>query len=257
MWRSLTTALFAIVFPVRDETGGLVHRDEPSGTVVATWAANVTNGGVRPPQGTSSCGPWEPVSVTDEVFNQWTNPATGEVQSLYSRECDGIQQLVWVGTYSAADLAQVAYSTAVSKVPKPLPVFSPPSAKLIVNVETWFGATPVAPVTAIAQIPGLTSTVTATATELRLDTGSKVAGDTTTVICAPWGSAAAAVGGCAWTPRYPSVQKVTGTTDKQYHATLTISWSVTWAASNGQSGDLGTITTQTPVQFTVREIQTF
>ncbi len=257
MWRGLMTALLSIAFPLRGETGGVVHDDEPSGTVVATWAANVTNGGVQRPAGTSSCGPWEPVSVTDEVFNQWTNPATGEVQLLYRRLCDDVPQVVWVGTYSAADLAQVAYASAVSKVPKPVPVFSPPSANLIVNIETWFGVTPVAPVTATAQIPGLTSTVTATATELRLDTGSKVVGDTTTVTCPPWGSATASVGGCAWTPKYPSVQKVTGTTDKRYHATLTVTWSVTWSATNGQTGDLGTITTQTAVQFTVREIQTF
>ncbi len=225
-------------------------------------ATDMTNGGVRPPAGSTSCSVWAPASVGDPAFPDSgsvtrVNPVTGDVERLWYRSCDNAVQRVWVGSITAADLAQVAYASAVSKVPKPVPVFSPPSAKLIVSVETWFGATPVAPVTAIAQIPGLTSTVTATATELRLDTGSKVAGDTTTVTCAPWGSATAAVGGCTWTPRYPSVPKVTGTSDKQYHATITITWSVTWAASNGQSGDLGTITTQTPVEFTVREIQTY
>ncbi len=243
--------------------GGGTKHDGEGGALLNTWATNATNGGVLRPAGTSSCTSWAAAQFADPAFGFGDQPTTrtnaaGDLETLYFRICDSTaRQFVWVGTYSAADLAQVAYSAAVAKVPAPVPVFSPPSANLIVNIETWFGVTPVAPVTATAQIPGLTSTVTATATELRLDTGSKVVGDTTTVTCPPWGSATASVGGCAWTPKYPSVQKVTGTTDKRYHATLTVTWSVTWSATNGQTGDLGTITTQTAVQFTVREIQTF
>ena len=127
---------------------------------------------------------------------------------------------------------------------------------MIVNFETWLGVTPQPPVTATAAIPGLSATVTAQASDIEWATGSHVTGDTTLIACQPWGSTDSATGGCAWTPAYPSVGKVTGTTDLRYHGTVTIVWQVSWQATNGASGTLGDLRTTTAVQMGVQEIQT-
>ncbi|MEP7112304.1 MAG: hypothetical protein ABI862_03475, partial [Ilumatobacteraceae bacterium] len=165
-------------------------------------------------------------------------------------------QFVYVGPHTPADVAKAAYQKVASLVPDPQVAFSPPVDKMIVNFETWLGITPSPPITATAEIPGLSATVTAEATGVEWTTGSHVAGDTTTINCQPWGSTESAQNGCSWTPAYPSVSKVTGTTDQRYHGTVTIVWQVTWEATNGDSGALGDLRTTTPIEMTVQEIQT-
>jgi hypothetical protein len=184
------------------------------------------------------------------------NPATGEASTVFFRICDGKYQFVYVGPHSPVDIARVAYQRIAALVPRPEVAFSPPVDKMIVNFESWLGITPIPPVTATAAIPGLSATVTAEASDIEWATGSLVAGDTTLIACKPWGSTAAAAGGCAWTPTYPSVGKVTGTTDLRYHGTVTIIWRVSWLATNGVSGALGDLRTTTPVEMGVQEIQT-
>jgi hypothetical protein len=127
---------------------------------------------------------------------------------------------------------------------------------MIVNLETWHGVTPSPPISATAAIPGLSATVTATASDIEWVTGSQVPGDTTLITCQPWGSTDSAQNGCAWTPTYPSVGKVTGTTDLRYHGTVTIVWQVSWQASNGASGSLPDLRTTSPIEMGVQEIQT-
>ena len=160
------------------------------------------------------------------------------------------------GPRTPEDIAAVAYQHVHELVPKPEVTFSPPVDKMIVNFETWLGVTPSDPITATAAIPGLSATVTARATDIEWITGSQVAGDTTTITCQPWGSTEFAKDGCTWTPAYPSVAKVTGTTDLRYHGTVTIVWQVTWQATNGASGSLGDLRTTTAVEMGVQEIQT-
>jgi hypothetical protein len=184
------------------------------------------------------------------------NPATGEVSTVYFRVCDGRYQFVYVGTHTAIDIAGVAYEKVAALVPRPEATFSPPLDKMIVNFETWLGVTPSAPITATASIPGLSATVTAEATDIEWSTGSHVVGDTTLISCRPWGSTSSAQDGCAWTPAYPSVAKVTGTADQRYHGSVTIVWQVSWQATNGTSGSLGALRTTSPVAMGVQEIQT-
>ncbi len=184
------------------------------------------------------------------------NATTGEQTLVYFRICDGTYQFVYVGPYSPTDVARAAYQRVTALVHKPEVAFSPPIDKMIVNFETWLGVTPQQPVTATAAIPGLSATVTAQPTSIEWTTGSRVAGDTTTISCDPWGSTESAQGGCAWTPAYPSIGKVTGTTDLRYHGTVTIVWKVSWQATNGASGTLNDLRTTTPVAMTVQEIQT-
>src|SRR4029077_4765351 len=144
------------------------------------------------------------------------DPTTGEPATIYVRSCDGKYQFVYVGPTDPQDIAEFAYQKVSSLLPDPEVAFSPPVDKMIVNFETWLGITPSAPITATASIPGLSATVTARPTDIEWVTGSKVAGDTTLITCEPWGSTESAQDGCSWTPTYPSVEKVTGTTDQRY-----------------------------------------
>ena len=217
------------------------------------------NGGVGHPAGTSSCTPWaifDGSTTEGPAGGTAINPATGQPSTIYFRICGSIYQYVYVGPHSPTDVARVAYQKVAALVPKPEVAFSPPIDKMIVNFETWLGITPSPPITATAAIPGLSATVTAQATDIEWITGSHVDGDTTTINCQPWGSTEFAKDGCTWTPAYPSVAKVTGTTDQRYHGTVTIIWQVSWQASNGASGTLGDLRTTTAIEMGVQEIQT-
>ncbi|MGZ4672860.1 MAG: hypothetical protein ACXVKP_06700 [Ilumatobacteraceae bacterium] len=217
------------------------------------------NGGVVKPAGATSCTAWQLFDGSNMggLGNPGIiNPATGEQTFVYFRTCDGVTQFVYVGPTTVTDITRVAFQKVAALVPKPEVAFSPPIDKMIVNFETWLGVTPQPPVTATAAIPGLAATVTAEPTSIEWSTGSRVTGDTTNITCEPWGSVESATGGCAWTPAYPSVGKVTGTTDLHYHGSVTIVWTVSWQATNGVSGTLADLRTTTPVRMGVQEIQT-
>lgn len=240
--------------------GGTLTPDVGGSAQISTWVISAVNGGVKPPAGISSCTPWalfDGSTFGGPTANPVTvNPATGLPATIYFRTCGTILQFVYVGPKDPVDLSRAAYQKVASLLPHPEVTFSPPIDKMVVNVETWLGVTASAPITATASIPGLSATVTAEATDIEWATGSQVAGDTTLITCLPWGSTESSRNGCAWTPAYPSVGKVTGTTDLRYHGTVTIVWNVTWQASNGASGALGDLRTTMPVQMGVQEIQT-
>jgi hypothetical protein len=245
-----------------DGVGGATGSPDPGGSSqISTWVIGAVNGGVGHPPGTSSCTPW--TLFDGSTFEGGLtpnpvviNPATGLPATIYFRTCGSVTQFVYVGPHNPVDVARVAYQKVASLVPDPQVAFSPPIDKMIVNFETWLGLTPSAPITATATIPGLSATVTAEATDIEWATGSQIAGDTTMISCHPWGSTKSAQDGCAWTPAYPSVGKVTGTTDERYHGTVTIIWQVSWQATNGASGALGELRTTTPIEMGVQEIQT-
>ena len=226
---------------------------------ISSWVIGALNGGVSRPAGVSSCSSW--VLFDGSNFGGIGNPsiinaATGEQSLVYFRVCDSTYQFVYVGQYSPTDVARVAYQRVAALVRRPEVSFSPPIDKMIVNFETWLGVTAQQPVRATAAIPGLSATVTAQAVGIEWTTGSQVTGDVTTIHCEPWGSTESAHGGCAWTPAYPSVGKVTGTSDLRYHGTVSIVWKVSWQATNGANGTLDDLRTTTPVAMTVQEIQT-
>ncbi len=228
---------------------------------VSTWVVGAVNGGVGRPAGTSTCTPWalfdgSTLEGGNDPHPTVINPTTGEPATVYVRTCDGKYQFVYVGPQTPDDVAQFAYQKMASLVPDPEVSFSPPIDKMIVNFETWLGITPSPPITATASIPGLSATVTAEPTSIEWATGSQVAGDTTLITCEPWGSTESAQDGCSWTPAYPSVEKVTGTTDQRYHGSVTIVWDVSWRASNGATGQLGDLRTTTAIEMGVQEIQT-
>ncbi len=206
------------------------------------------------------CGPWAPApdgAWVDGVGSAVVSKPgpNGETLHLYFRACPGGAQTIWVGPTSPRDIASAAYDEVRKRLPKPEPLFAGRLDYQIVNLETWFGATPIPPQSVDASVPGAWTTVTATPVNLTLDTGSIVAGDTTHIECQPWGSADAPVGGCSWTPIWPSVLKTTGTNDHRYHATLSVDWDITWTSSTGAGGTLDTLTTTSPLLIGVGEIQ--
>ena len=240
--------------------GGTVHPGSAGGDAqISSWVIGAVNGGVSRPVGVSSCSSW--VLFDGSNFGGIGNPSiinsvTGEQSLVYFRVCGGIYQFVYVGQYSPTDVARVASQRVAALVRRPEVAFSPPIDKMIVNFQTWLGVTVQQPVTATAAIPGLSATVTAQPVGIEWATGSQVAGDITMIHCQPWGSTDSAHGGCAWTPAYPSIGKVTGTGDLRYHGTVSIVWKVSWQASNGANGTLDDLRTTTPVAMTVQEIQT-
>lgn len=246
------------------QTGGDAGGSTSGNSTISSWAIGASGGGVRPPSGTSiqQCTPWTKYSFTDPAFSGAVSGATtrtlpnGEIETLHVRNCAGRLQYVWVGQYSARQVAQLAFQRVVDRLPDPQPQFAPPANAMIVNFDTWFGVTPTGNIAATASVPGLSSTVTARPTKIVLDTGSKVIGDVTTVQCSLWGSTSAPRNGCVWTPRWPSTARVTGTDDQTYPAVVRLTWAVSWRATNGQTGNLGELTTTTAVPITVREIQT-
>ncbi|MFT3853899.1 MAG: hypothetical protein QM733_14330 [Ilumatobacteraceae bacterium] len=174
----------------------------------------------------------------------------GEPQWLWYRTCDGEMEYVWRGGPTPREVAEDLYDEAFAALPKPELSLSGRLDFQIVNAETNVSVVPIAPVSATAEVPGLSVTVTATATTIRLDTGSIVAGDMTRIECEPWGG-----DGCTWTPSYPSVLKTTGFDDHRYHATVSIVWSVEWTSSVGPGGTLADVTSSSPVLIGVGEIQ--
>ena len=118
---------------------------------------------------------------------------------------------------------------------------------MIVNFETWMGVTPVDPVTATATVITTSASVTATPNHIEWHTGSIVTGDTTLITCNLWGSTQYPIGGCTWTPSYPSVPKATGTDDLYYHGDITIIWDITWTATDGTTGTFPQLRTSSPV----------
>ena len=107
---------------------------------------------------------------------------------------------------------------------------------------------------ATSSVPGLSLTVTAAPERMLVDPG-----DGGSVDCpgAPLAllpnSSPDGFNGCGYVYRNSSAMAPNGET---FPVTVTIEWHVTWSASNGESGDLGTLsTTSAPYDLPVAEIQ--
>lgn len=176
--------------------------------------------------------------------------SSGRRYRSYNRTCNGVSEDAWVADKTGKELAADAYSQATARAPSPRLASAPPTDQLIVNLETWFGVTPIAPVSATASIPGLSATVTLRPESIRVDTGSG-----TVLRCGLWGSSTSKQSGCAWTPDVPSIPKFTGG-GYAFVGTVTLVWRVSWTATDGTGGTLDPIETSAPLRLAVREIQT-
>jgi len=180
----------------------------------------------------------------------------GVQRHLYYRNCSGELQYVWVRDDPPETVVVPALSDLKHRlITAPTPELSPPTVGYV-NLETWLATTDPGPLTATASIPTLSVTATATVESTTWTTGDS--GDEITCDGV----------GVAWTPGTPSDREAPcGHTytahgsplldSEPFTITVTQTWHVTWQASNGESGDLGTIAGPTAtITYEVREIQT-
>ena len=177
-----------------------------------------------------------------QYWRRCTDTMTGEVASM-----DLVTGAAPNPALVALDLAEQAYARLV--VPLPDPVSNPPDGRAVVNIPVWFWVSDWTVRTESASAGGVTATVTASPLRTRWTTG-----DGATLTCDGPGT--------AYDPaRSPQVQhsdcthtysaRSGGLTD-----TATTTWSVTYAATNGQSGDLGNVTRSTNLPLDVRQLVT-
>ncbi len=179
----------------------------------------------------------------------------GVRRNLYFRVCGTILQYVWVRDEDPTTIAAIALSDLQRRlIVAPVPNLSPPTIGYV-NVETWLATEDPGALSVTAAIPGLSVTATATVETTTWSTGDG-ADD---IVCDGVG--------VAWTPAAGDAAAPCGHTYSAHGAdvygsdpftiTVTHTWHVTWQASTGESGDLGTIAGPTAtLTYEVREIQT-
>ena len=246
--------------PPRPPGPGAGAGDHGGGTSVYAWVIGEPGGGVQAPPGTT-CTPWRHAADNSaeadvaDVGTVGVDP-DGVRRNLYFRVCGTTLQQVWIRDEPPETLATVALSDLGHRViDAPEPELSPPTVGYV-NLETWLATTNPGPLTATASIPTLSVTATATVestTWTTGDTGDEITCDGV---------------GVAWTPGTPDDREAPcGHTytahgsplldSEPFTITVTHTWHVTWQASNGESGDLGTIAgPTTTITYEVREIQT-
>ncbi|RAG86221.1 hypothetical protein DN069_07645 [Streptacidiphilus pinicola] len=147
-------------------------------------------------------------------------------------------------------VAQQAESELV--LPSPVMSFSPAGFQ-VVRVPTWMWIEPVQwrPVTATAQVPGVSVTATATPSSVKWDLG-----DGTQLTCAgpgtPWrpgDDPRASSPDCGHVFLRPSADQPGGT----YAVTVRVHWRVDWAGG-GQQGVFPDLSSTTTVQVRVEEV---
>ena len=234
--------------------------DDGGRASVYSWAVGVLGGGVRAPAG-KTCTPWRhaadisaELGVAD-IGTVGVDP-DGVRRNMYYRDCEGERQHVWVRDEPPETLAAITLEDLEHRlIVAPTPELSPPTVGYV-NLETWLATTDPGPLTATASIPGLSVTATGTVESTTWTTGD---GDDE-ITCDGVG--------VAWTPGTPSDREAPcGHTytahgsplldSEPFTITVTQTWHVTWQASNGESGDLGTIAgPAATITYEVREIQT-
>lgn len=187
----------------------------------------------------------EPTEVLEEEWYYWLVCRDADDQIVVERL---FQYLPGTTIISPAELAQRA--TNELAIPYPEPRTSPSIAiNQLVGIDTWMWIDPAAwqPITATAAIPGLSVSATATPRHITWDMG-----DGTTVVCDGPG-----------TPYDDTRREADQSTDCShtyqdrgaYTATATVTWAVTWSASDGSTGSLADVsrTTQFPMNVAERQ----
>lgn len=193
----------------------------------------------------------------------WAERCVGrETDRWYWRPVNGTPEAPEIPPPTPADLVPGAFDHVRRQLPDPVPVIAPadrdPDGFTYVQIPTVFWveqrAGQWAPVSATSSVAGLSVTVTATPERMLVDTG-----DGGHVDCpgAPPAlgpnSSLAGFHGCSYVYENSSAMSPNGLT---FPVTVSIVWHATWQASNGETGDLGTLTTTSPVRdLPVAEIQ--
>lgn len=198
------------------------------------------------------------VASTKMYDTDGTEIAVPEGARAYSRICtdstgkEVSHRIVVVPPRSPVQLAREALS--YEPLPKPQPLTSPPNAKTYVNLKTWLAVSGWESVETSAGVPGLTTTVVAEPKEAIWKMG-----DGQTVRCTGPGKAydpgvpeAAQDTDCGHIYRRSSAGVSPG---DDYPATVTVTYRVTWSATDGSRGDLGMLPVTTNFAMRVREVQ--
>jgi hypothetical protein len=255
-------AVVGVIVPERAFAGSSGGASGDKGSITA-WVVGTGNGGITAPTGTT-CGPWTPAADIKPApdIGGVRQDADGVVWTLYSRDCGGQAQWAWIPNLSPQQLAALARDQVTRLLPTPNATFSPDflhrtlNPFTLVRIPTLFAvpAAQWAPVTAQAQIPGLTVTATATPGRLAFRPGEP---DSSTVTCAGPGIIVrtadefpAAPPPCSY--EYQHASSIAGGT---FAASVTIEWDITWTSSTGAGGTLAPANTTVGVAVPVHEVQ--
>jgi hypothetical protein len=257
---ALVVIVTSLATPARAEIAG--GQGGAGSDSVSSWVIGQgPGGGVRPPTGVT-CGAWdEAANLSPEAgvpdIGTVRQDAAGVIWWLYYRFCGTTIQFVWVPKLPPEDLGKLAFDEVVKKLPKPAPQVSPDLALGgYVNFETWLALADPGLITATSTIPGLSATATARVVRIEWHPG-----DGSMVTYTPFGELPPSPGytgkaPCGHVYTLPSVKSATGTSDGSFHGTVVLVWDVSWAATDGSSGDLGEASSTSPFVYRVREIQT-
>ena len=188
-------------------------------------------------------------------------PVTGQGYGFLCH--DQNSQLVhsWFGIYDPTDpfagllAAERAAELALERLDLPDPPmrFNPPGAQLV-GLPSWLWVDMAwEPTEVSASVTGVTSTVVAMPIEVVWDMG-----DGATVTCAgpgavydPGRTPDSQSSGCSHLYTHPSYAQPSGA----YGVSATVTYAVTWSATSGDSGGLGTVTRSSTVPVPVVEVQ--
>jgi len=234
----------------------------PGGDVVATWTARATSGGARwtchyRPHRTADT----PIEIPDPAIDPDADGAliVGQIYTLICVDQAGDlvyqNQITWRPGDPFSGLASVERATdealAALTVPTPEVAMSPAAdVDHLVGLDTWLWLTTWQPASATATIATTSSTVTVIPASVTYSFGDGSPDLTCRGAGVPYVAGATTDCGHRWTRR-STATNVSGTFD----VTATVTWQVTWSATNGEAGDLGTLTSSTTSPIRVLEAQ--
>lgn len=249
--------------------GGAIVGDTPVAIAVAAPSGTLASYARRGAAGSGprwTCGYYgfengstSSVSIAIDLGGGPLDPVRG---GLYAFLCwDEDLQLVhrWFGRYDPADpfsgllAAERAAELAVERLPLTTPVIGRnPPADQLVGVPTWLWVdTHWAPAEVSASVTGVTATVVAEPVSVVWDPG-----DGSELTCVGPGrpyrpDAGDHTGSCRHVYRWPSTSVPGGA----HELRATVTYRVTWRATTGETGDLGTVTRTSAVPVRVVEVQ--
>lgn len=236
----------------------------PGGTKIASYASHGKKKGSGKKGPAWVCGYYEPAASdfavpAPAVGSDAVVPQDGVVYAFICLDAGtGAQTYAAFRRYDPADplgglfAGERAAELAVSRLPLPDPDLrlSPPAGAFqLVGVPTWFWVTDAwAPQSATASVGTIAATVTATPAVLEVDTG-----DGAHLTCSgagiEWAEGRSST--CAHTYTRSSRHEPSG----RYPVTATVTWDVAWTATDGDAGDLGTLTRDVTLDVLVHEAQ--
>ncbi len=267
--------LAAILLPTQADAGGdsvagvddepyAVAVNGPGGNKIAGYSSHKKRGASGKKGPSWVCGYYEPaqsdfaipapVPGSDAVV-----PQDGVIYAFICLDADsGAQTLATFRRYDPADplgglyAGERAAELAVSRLPLPDPDLrlSPPAGAFqLVGIPTWFWVADAwAAQSATASVGPIAATVTATPAVLEVDTG-----DGEHITCSG--------AGIEWAEGRSSTCTHTYTRSSRHHpagrypVTATVTWDVAWTATDGDAGDLGTLTRDVTFDVLVHEAQ--